>query len=148
MRGEIRGGRFVAGVAGEQFALSDAVESLRKMRDEPDTERWAVVSASDPLNLVGIVTPGPRVPAKRANRVLYLNGRAVASREAGVIRWRTELEHQQMCVQAIRLLTAPGALRRHEMPALHQPNSDLLVPHLQNLHDTVVLTDRVRYGKR
>jgi ATP-dependent Lhr-like helicase len=148
MRGEIRGGRFVSGVAGEQFALSDAVEALRKMRDEPDTDTWAVVSASDPLNLVGIVTPGPRVPAKRANRVLYLNGRAVASREAGHVRWRIDPDSQPQRVEAIRRLTAPGALRRHEAAALHQPSSDLLVPDLQNLNRAVLFADRVRHRER
>ncbi len=110
MRGEIRGGRFVSGVAGEQFALSDAVHGLRKMRDEPETDNWSVVSASDPLNLVGIVTPGPRVPAKRTNRVLYLNGRAVASREGGDIRRRASLGEAQQ-LHATRLLTMPGPLR-------------------------------------
>jgi ATP-dependent helicase Lhr and Lhr-like helicase len=114
MRGEIRGGRFVAGVGGEQFALSEAVEALRKMRDEPADETWSVISASDPLNLVGIVVPGPRVPAKRANRLLYLNGRAVASREAGEIRWRTELDQDER-LRARRLLAAPGALRHGDM---------------------------------
>jgi len=115
MRGEIRGGRFVAGVAGEQFALGDAVEGLRKMRDEPAIENWSAISASDPLNLVGIVTPGPRVPAKRANRVLYLNGRPVASRQAGKVHWRAELD-QHGRLQARRLLTVPGSLHRHDMP--------------------------------
>ncbi len=81
MRGEIRGGRFVRGVAGEQFALPDAVERLRKQRDEPAEPTWSVVSAADPLNLVGIVTRDPRVPSKRGNRVLFLNGCPVAARE-------------------------------------------------------------------
>jgi ATP-dependent Lhr-like helicase len=119
MRGEIRGGRFVAGVAGEQFALGDAVEALRKFR-APVDDRWCVVSASDPLNLVGIVTPGPRVPAKRANRVLYYNGRVLASREAGKIRWRAEVESKEMRVRALRLLTAPGSLRKDEASGLKQ----------------------------
>jgi ATP-dependent Lhr-like helicase len=121
MRGEIRGGRFVAGVAGEQFALSDAVEALRKMRDEPEGDCWSVVSASDPLNLVGIVTPGPRVPAKRANRVVFLNGRPIAAREAGEIRWLVNVEEKTIRVRAIRLLTAPGALRREETVAGNGP---------------------------
>ncbi|MEX0611972.1 MAG: DEAD/DEAH box helicase [Pirellulales bacterium] len=121
MRGEIRGGRFVAGVAGEQFALSDAVEQLRKLRDEPENDSWTVVSASDPLNLVGIVMAGPRVPAKRANRVLYLNGRPLASREAGEIRWLADVEDKQIRVRALRMLTAPGALRREELSAVNGP---------------------------
>jgi len=90
------------------------------MRDEPAIENWSAISASDPLNLVGIVTPGPRVPAKRANRVLYLNGRPVASREAGEVRWRVELNLDRR-LEARRLLTLPGALRRHDAPALLDP---------------------------
>jgi ATP-dependent Lhr-like helicase len=111
MRGEIRGGRFVAGVAGEQFALSDAVEQLRKFRDQPSKERWNVVSAADPLNLVGIVTPGSRVPALRGNRVLYVDGRPIASRESREVRWLDQVD-DEMRARAMRLLTAPGALRR------------------------------------
>jgi ATP-dependent Lhr-like helicase len=117
MRGEIRGGRFVRGVAGEQFALGDAVERLRQHRDEPAAMSWDVISAADPLNLVGIVTPGPRVPAKRANRVLLLNGRPVAARESRQIRWLSELDDQSR-QRATQLLTAPGALRRDDAHAI------------------------------
>lgn len=83
-RGEIRGGRFVAGFVGEQFALPEAVEALRSVRrsHEPETQ---LVSATDPLNLVGITSPGPRVPAVAGNAILYRNGVPVASREAGRI---------------------------------------------------------------
>ena len=62
-RGEIRGGRFIAGVAGEQFALADSVQQLRRLRDEGATQELIVISAADPLNLVGIVTRQERVPA-------------------------------------------------------------------------------------
>ena len=66
-RGEIRGGRFVAGVTGEQFALPDAVAKVRAVRREQDAPGHLVaISAADPLNLVGIVTPGDRVPALAA----------------------------------------------------------------------------------
>lgn len=111
MRGEIRGGRFVSGVGGEQFALPEAVERLRKLRDESDTESWNVVSAADPLNLVGIVTAGARVPALRSNRVVFLNGRPIAAREAREIRWLADVDDATR-QRAERLLTAPGALRR------------------------------------
>src|SRR6185436_7953033 len=67
MRGEIRGGRVVGGVAGEQFALPEAVERLRKHRDQPARDVWSVISAVDPLNLIGIVTLDARVPAVRGN---------------------------------------------------------------------------------
>ncbi len=109
MRGEIRGGRFVRGVAGEQFALPDAVERLRQHRDEPAEATWSVISAADPLNLVGIVTRDPRVPAKRGNRVLFLNGRPVAARESRQIRWLADLDEGSR-QRAMQLLNAPGAL--------------------------------------
>ena len=62
-RGELRGGRFVAGVTGEQFALSQAVVSLRAVRREEGAGTLVAISAADPLNLVGIVVPGERIPA-------------------------------------------------------------------------------------
>ena len=73
-RGEARGGRFVAGFAGEQFALPEAVDALRAVhRREPQGE-IVRLSASDPLNLIGVLTPGQRVPALPANTVLYRDG--------------------------------------------------------------------------
>jgi len=77
-RGEIRGGRFVAGVSGEQYALAEAVPMLRALRRKTPDERWVSISAADPLNLVGIVTPGARVPGLAGNRVLYRAGVLVA----------------------------------------------------------------------
>ena len=82
-RGEIRGGRFVSGFVGEQFALPEAVELLRKTnRTEPDG-RLVALSACDPLNLAGILTPGPRVPAIHGNRVAYRDGVPIARLQAG-----------------------------------------------------------------
>ncbi|HVR28326.1 MAG TPA: ATP-dependent DNA helicase, partial [Thermoanaerobaculia bacterium] len=77
-RGEIRGGRFVRGWSGEQFALPEAVSALRRHRRAPDRDLWVAVSGTDPMNLVGILTPGGRVPAISANRVLYRSGRPAA----------------------------------------------------------------------
>jgi ATP-dependent Lhr-like helicase len=111
MRGEIRGGRFVVGVAGEQFALPEAVEQLRKHRDNPTTETWSVISAVDPINLVGIVTRDARVPAIRGNRIVLLNGQAIAAREARAIRWLRDADEATR-QRAERLLTTPGAIRR------------------------------------
>jgi ATP-dependent Lhr-like helicase len=76
-RGEVRGGRFVAGFSGEQFALPDAVGTLRDTRRAEAGGTLVGVSGADPLNLVGIVVPGPRVPALASNRVLYRDGAAV-----------------------------------------------------------------------
>ena len=73
-RGTIRGGRFVTGFAGEQYALPQAVDVLRAVRRSGRTGEVVRLSAADPLNLVGIVTPGPRVPALRTNSVTYVDG--------------------------------------------------------------------------
>jgi len=84
-RGEIRGGRFIVGVAGEQFALPDTIQQLRRLRDEEPSQELLVVSAADPLNLVGIVTRHDRIPRTASNRVAYLDGHPVASFQGGEI---------------------------------------------------------------
>lgn len=73
-RGLVRGGRFVTGFAGEQFALPEAVEELRRVRRSARQEEIVALNAVDPLNLCGIVLPGARVPAVRTNRVTYRDG--------------------------------------------------------------------------
>lgn len=73
-RGIIRGGRFVTGFTGEQFALPAAVDELRRVRRDERTGERVEVSATDPLNLTGIVTPGPRVPAVATRTVAYVDG--------------------------------------------------------------------------
>jgi ATP-dependent Lhr-like helicase len=73
-RGEIRGGRFLAGFAGEQFALDDAVSASRAVRRAAPTGQAIRVAAVDPLNLTGVVTPGPRVPAVLGQSVVYVDG--------------------------------------------------------------------------
>jgi ATP-dependent helicase Lhr and Lhr-like helicase len=90
-RGEIRGGRFVSGFVGEQFALPEAVEGLRALRRPPDMPEVVRVAATDPLNMVGITSPGPRVPAVIGNAVLYRNGVPLASLEAGQLVMRDRL---------------------------------------------------------
>ena len=74
MRGELRGGRLVAGFVGEQFAAPEALDALRAMRREPARGEIVRLSACDPLNLIGVVTPGPRVPATLANTVVFKDG--------------------------------------------------------------------------
>jgi len=78
-RGEIRGGRFVAGRIGEQFALAEAVDELRRTRRTDPTDELVVVSASDPLNLAGVLTPGPRVTASPDTLVALRDGVVIAS---------------------------------------------------------------------
>ncbi|HUN46550.1 MAG TPA: DEAD/DEAH box helicase [Stellaceae bacterium] len=82
-RGEIRGGRFVAGFSGEQFALPDAVTALRKQRREQDEGGALSLSGADPLNLVGILTPGAKLPALAGNRVIYREGMPIAVLSGG-----------------------------------------------------------------
>jgi ATP-dependent Lhr-like helicase len=73
-RGLVRGGRFVAGFSGEQYALPIAAEQLAHARKLPRTGERVTVNASDPLNLVGAITPGAAVPAIRTNEVVYVDG--------------------------------------------------------------------------
>ncbi len=82
-RGEIRGGRFVTGMSGEQFALPEAVGQLRATRRIEPAGQLIALSAADPLNLTGIITPGERVPGITRNRILYRDGVPVAALEAG-----------------------------------------------------------------
>jgi ATP-dependent Lhr-like helicase len=85
-RGEIRGGRFVAGMSGEQFALPDAVERLREVRRASPDDALIVVSGADPLNLTGIVTGGDRIRSAASSRVVYRNGVPIAAMEGDMLR--------------------------------------------------------------
>ncbi len=95
-RGEIRGGRFVEGPGGEQFALGETVRRLRQLREEAEGSEAEpevlVLSAADPLNLVGIITDSGRVPATAQNRVALLDGRPVAAVTGGELEWLEELD--------------------------------------------------------
>ncbi|HYZ97694.1 MAG TPA: hypothetical protein VE575_03015, partial [Acidimicrobiales bacterium] len=73
-RGLVRGGRFVSGFSGEQYALPEAAEQLAHVRKLPTSGERVTVNATDPLNLVGLVVPGDTVPAIRTNRVTYVDG--------------------------------------------------------------------------
>ncbi|WP_447862442.1 DEAD/DEAH box helicase [Nitrospira calida] len=88
LRGEVRGGRFVSGFTGEQFALPEAVESLRALRKSGDSGaagQEIKLSAADPLNLVGIILPGPRVPAQPSNFVVFRDGMVVTAGAAPAV---------------------------------------------------------------
>ena len=82
-RGEIRGGRFVAGLSGEQFALPEAIPLLREMRRRPHDGSYVCISAVDPLNLCGTLLPGDKVPALAGNRLLFRDGLPVATQISG-----------------------------------------------------------------
>jgi ATP-dependent Lhr-like helicase len=86
-RGDVRGGRFIAGVSGEQFALPDAIGALRQVRRQPPDAALVCLSASDPANLLGSVLPGTRVPRVAGARVLFQGGLALATRVAGRTEW-------------------------------------------------------------
>jgi len=78
-RGEIRGGRFVEGFVGEQFALPEAIEKLRAMRRNSSRQEPVIISAADPLNLVGVITPGARLSPYSNQFLAYENGLPVGA---------------------------------------------------------------------
>jgi len=94
-RGEIRGGRFVSGLSGEQFARADAVERLREIRRTHADGRLTTISAADPLNLNGILTAGERVRSSAAARIVYRDGVAVAALEGDHLRPLTEIAPEE-----------------------------------------------------
>ncbi|WOC77116.1 DEAD/DEAH box helicase [Stutzerimonas frequens] len=106
-RGEIRGGRFVAGVAGEQFALPEALALLREVRKRPLAGELLAVSAVDPLNQLGTLLPGSKVPALPGNRILYRDGVPLAALVAGKPQWLLELDEPAQR-EVLRRLTSTG----------------------------------------
>jgi len=118
-RGEIRGGRFVTGFVGEQFALPEALDELRAVRHVGAAPEVCRIAATDPLNLVGVLSPGPRVPAIVGNAVLYVDGQPLASLEAGEV--------------VLRAAVPPGArvdddLTYHPPPRPSQPTPQAALP--------------------
>jgi ATP-dependent Lhr-like helicase len=90
-RGEIRGGRFIEPFGGEQFALMEAVEELRRLRRQQDVSEWVVLAAADPASLLGLTDETPRAPVPN-RRLVFRNGAAVAARAAGgPIEWLAQL---------------------------------------------------------
>jgi ATP-dependent Lhr-like helicase len=116
-RGDIRGGRFVAGASGEQFALPEAVSALRETRRMPMAGDEVALSAADPLNLVGTLLPGARVPALTGNRILFRDGAPIAALIGGEVQWLAELE--------------PAAMRRAEDLLIRRPIGSPLLAYLR-----------------
>jgi ATP-dependent Lhr-like helicase len=112
-RGEIRGGYFVGGVSGEQFALPEAIGSLRSLRKAPLKGELVALCAADPLNLQGILTPGPRIGALTGNRILFRDGLPVATLESGQIRRLADDSSVSDLVieKALRIGNLPVSLR-------------------------------------
>jgi ATP-dependent helicase Lhr and Lhr-like helicase len=117
-RGEIRGGRFVAGFGGEQFAAPDAVGRLRAVRKMEKPGELVVLSASDPVNLVGVVTPEARVAAIHRNRILLKDGLPLAAVEGGQVR---RLAESELSDDQLRTLLARRSLRHPLKPHLRTP---------------------------
>ena len=113
-RGEIRGGRFVSGFSGEQFALPEAIAALRAIRRHAPDDSLVSVSGADPLNLAGILTPGPKLAALTGNRVLYRDGIPIAFLEGDETRLLEPVEGEME--NRARL-----ALHGHLEPAAHLP---------------------------
>ena len=111
--GEIRGGHFVSGVSGEQFALSEAIGLLRSLRKSPLKGQITVISGADPLNLAGILSPGPRVTAITSNRLLLHDGVPIAALEGGnVVHLQLDSGESPVDIErALRIGKMPPALR-------------------------------------
>jgi ATP-dependent Lhr-like helicase len=110
-RGEVRGGRFVAGLAGEHFAAPEAIGLLRDTRKREPTGALVSLSGADPLNLVGVLSPGARLPALTGNRVLYRDGIPIALLVAGEVRYLEQLSPEAEWA-------AHNALLRRQVPAV------------------------------
>ena len=106
-RGEIRGGRFVAGFSGEQYATPEAIGLLRDARRKPLARQLVSLSAADPLNLIGIITPGARLASLAGNRLLYRDGLPIATYAADEVHYLEDLPDDE------RWEVRTALLRRH-----------------------------------
>ena len=112
-RGEIRGGHFISGVGGEQFALPEAIAHLRALKKNGKEDQLTSLSGSDPLNLVGILTPGSRITAVWRNRILLRDGVPVAALEAGKMINLNGEQYLRALESSLKVGTLPVALRRY-----------------------------------
>lgn len=108
-RGEIRGGRFISGLSGEQFALPEAIAALRRVRAQVPQHQWVCVSASDPANLLGSLLPGERVARVPGNRLAYLDGMPMAAWVAERFVPLQELDAEHGALALTWLQRGPGA---------------------------------------
>lgn len=117
-RGELRAGRIVAGVSGEQFALPDALQRLRQLRKQKPDCTVTRIGAADPLNLVGVLTQGPRVPALAQNHLVYLDGECVGVQYGERLAWLRALSTAETWL----IRHALGRLGGEAAPDLSQTN--------------------------
>jgi ATP-dependent Lhr-like helicase len=94
-RGEVRGGRFVDGVWGEQFALAEAVAKMRSLKKEEKKGVLVCISAADPLNLQGVITPGRKIPSYLGNRILFRDGIPVAVYESEEVNFLIPVDNSE-----------------------------------------------------
>jgi ATP-dependent helicase Lhr and Lhr-like helicase len=121
-RGEIRGGRFVAGFSGEQFALPEAVGALRAVRRAQHGNQPSVICGVDPLNLAGILTPGMKVPALHGNRLLLRNGVPAAAWIAGEAHYFEPMSPEEAWhARNLMLRTSPPAGVSASRPRAEEP---------------------------
>lgn len=112
-RGELRGGRFIAGVGGEQFATGEAVRELRRIREEQPQPELVIISAADPLNLSGIIGAGKRIPGLAGNRVAYLDG-AIVGWKRGEESWIADNLQTEQRDEIARQFGLKSGPPRHE----------------------------------
>jgi len=128
-RGEIRGGRFIAGVVGQQFALPEAVAALRSVRKRARDGAMIAVSAADPLNLMGGIVPGDKVPRQPGARLLWRDGLPVATLVAGEFMALPALPAADEHAARVALLRDPGLQPRGASVPGSQPMADPLGLH-------------------
>ncbi len=114
-RGEIRGGRFVDGFAGEQFAHADVIPALRKRRDSGEDSALIALSAADPLNVVGRILKGTKLPTRTSNRVLLRDGQAVAVLNGNKVVFLGEVPQNERWAlqQTLISVSTPPSVRRY-----------------------------------
>lgn len=119
-RGELRGGRFVRGVGGEQYALSEAIRELRTIRRRERTPQLLIMSAADPLNLTGVIGNSPRIPSQASHRIAWRAGRVVGWKKAD----ETWISPELPVDDQLRLSSQWGVVERNQDPAFRIEDSE------------------------
>jgi ATP-dependent Lhr-like helicase len=145
LRGEVRGGRFIAGVGGEQFAVEAAVGRLRDLRDAEKSGEWVLISAADPLNLTGVIGEGPRIASSHKNALVLSGGRCVAAKVAGRIEFLGPIEPaDQMLIR--KSLQVGRRLHSAALRVVPEPHTIELASKKRREPDQTQLNSRRRFG--